>query len=80
MDDGSIPVYLPDRTEVGRAVVEYDNAGAYATVKLYGAAGEALAQQIEGDAIALSIAYQNNDARDAVAEAIEQEKEKTDEH
>jgi hypothetical protein len=79
--EGSVPVYLPDRTEVGRATIRHDAHGAYAEVKLYGEAGGALAEQIAGDAISLSIGYQDNTARDAVAFAIEKEqaKEKTDE-
>lgn len=66
--DGFIPVYLPDRTVVGKAIVDPDGQ----TVTMRITSGPVLELMSE-DLLGLSIVYKTNDARDRVAEG-----EKTD--
>lgn len=69
--DGPIPVYLPDRTEVGTAVV--DTSSGVATITLHG--DSKIMELFKEDLVGLSVVYLD---RNRAEEILTQEGEKTD--
>lgn len=58
-----VPVYLPDRTIVGRATITKDERGMIATIRL---GDSVISELMSENLIGMSIVYQTNEARDAV--------------
>lgn len=69
-EDLSVPIYLPDRTEVGRAVIIDDRL----MVEIYFEKDSFLGSLFKEEVIGLSVMYLSARAEDI----IEEEKEKTD--
>lgn len=61
--NGVIPVYLPDRTVIGKATISEDGS----TILMHINSGP-VAELMGEDLIGMSIVYKTNEARDRVAE------------
>lgn len=71
-DDADVPVYLPDRTIIGKAKITKTEEGMFATIKL---SNDTVAELMSEDLIGLSVVYQSNDARDALAVSLESQED-----
>lgn len=68
MDEkGTVPIYMPDDTVVGRAAISNDGH----TILIHIPEGTALQGLISENLIGMSVIYMTNDARDQVVEGSE---------